>query len=48
MYIYIHVYSVFELSYLHTLCVTDPEKEDKWRQSLPPGDEYYAHTMYDL
>jgi len=23
--------------YLYTLCVTDPEKADKLKQSLPPG-----------
>lgn len=30
--------------YLYTLCVTDSDKADKLKQSLPPGEHYQPET----
>ena len=30
--------------YLYTLCVTDPDKADKLKQSLPPGARLFQHA----
>ncbi|GER32743.1 60S ribosomal protein L38 [Striga asiatica] len=32
--------------YLYTLCVFDPEKADKLKQSLPPGLFYLEHHLF--
>ncbi|KAJ1473236.1 ribosomal L38e protein family-domain-containing protein [Baffinella frigidus] len=34
--------------YLYTLCVTDSEKADKLRQSLPPGQGHLSSLNVDL
>lgn len=34
--------------YLYTLCVTDSEKADKLKQSLPPGTSGCASIVVDV